>query len=70
MKGERIIGKCTLAEIRKEDGAQKYVYADTNEIEWLCGWNRPSNVFVGDTGIMVYVTTPSYGLSFFRKDKK
>ena len=65
--GDKVLGRCTLTEIRKEDGAQKYEY-DSGSIEWLMGWNRASNPRVGDTGTMVYVIGPNYGLPFFRRD--
>lgn len=67
-ESEKIVGRCTLVEIRKEDGAQRYEL-DDGRIEWLTGWPRASNVKVGDTGVMVYRSTPSYGLHFFRKDE-
>ena len=35
---------------------------------WLCGWNRPSNIKIGDVGTLEYRVTPSYGLWFFGKD--
>ena len=68
MKNEKVIGECTLKEIRKEDGAQLYEYNDGNT-EWLMGWNRASNVSVGDRGTMVLVHTSSFSLPFFRKIK-
>ena len=64
---ERVIGKCTLVEVRPGDYAQKYEYED-GKTEWLCGWNRASNVKIGDKGTMVYISSPSFGLPFFRKD--
>ena len=64
---DRLIGKCTLAEIRKADGAQKYLL-DNGEVEWITGWPRASNVSVGDRGKIVYRSTPSYGLHFFIKE--
>ena len=68
MEKEKVIGRCILVEIREGDYAQKYEY-ENGDVEWLSGWNRASNVKVGDKGLMVYRSTPSWGLSFFVKDK-
>ena len=65
---EKIIEGVTLVEKRKQDGAQLYRWGDgPNECMWLCGWNRPSNVSVGDKGRLVYRSTPNYGLYFFER---
>ena len=66
---EKVIGKCTLVEVRKPDYAQKYEYED-GKVEWITGWPRASNVKVGDKGTIVYRTGPSYGLMFFVRDKE
>ena len=48
-------------------GVQTYLRADGEE-EHLMGWNRASNVKVGDRGRLVYRTGRNYGLPFFEKD--
>ena len=68
MESEKVVGRATLIEKRKEDGAQKYELED-GKVEWITGFPWASNVKVGDTGVLVYRTTPSYGLVFFVKDK-
>lgn len=58
-----------LIEIRKEDGAQCYKDTD-GDLHWISGWNRASNIKVGDKGKLIYETHPSgsWGLHFFHKD--
>ncbi|MHC4071203.1 MAG: hypothetical protein ACYTGS_04085 [Planctomycetota bacterium] len=62
----RVIENVTLVEKRKGDGAQKYRWDDDPmHVVWLCGWNRATNVSVGDVGRLEYRTTPSSGLYWF-----
>ncbi len=60
--------RATLVEIRKEDGAQRYLSED-GETVWITGWPRASNVKVGDTGYLQLISATNYLLDTFRKDK-
>ena len=66
MARQQLIGEATL--VKMENGVQTYQYAN-GEKELIWGWNSASNVRVGDRGVMIYESTPSYGLPFFRKGK-
>jgi len=65
---KRVLGRATLVEVRKVDGAQKYEY-EGGKVEWITGRPRASNVKVGDTGVLEYRLGPSWGLIFFVKDR-
>lgn len=60
--------RATLMLIRDGDGAQQYLTA-AGETVWLSGFTRNPNARPGDTGVLRYHSTPSYGLYFFEPDK-
>jgi hypothetical protein len=62
-----LIIKVVLVEIRAVDYAQCYTDAD-GDFHWLTGWNKASNVKVGDRGVLIYESTNRYGLHFFHKE--
>lgn len=73
-----------LVEIRESDGAQRYEFPYTETMGkqfkppynsiWLTGFNRASDVKVGDKGVLKYESRScrgmKYGLYFFYKEKK
>jgi len=67
---DKIIENVTLIKVRKEDGAQCYTWPNCglNNV-WLSGYNRASNVKVGDKGRLEYRATKSTGLFWFAKEE-
>lgn len=68
----KVIENARLVEKRKQDGAQCYRWNDNPmDVLWLCGWQRASNVKVGDKGRLTYTVGPGnrYGMHFFEKYK-
>ena len=75
------INNVTLTEIRSVDYAQKYTFPFVDDLPgrykppcnvvWLMGWNRASNVKVGDKGKLVFKSgnrgSDEYSLFFFIK---
>ena len=67
----RIIKNVTLVEINPMDGTQKYSYGEEfDNVVFLSGIDRASNVKIGDVGQLVYTHTPSRGYYVFVKETK
>jgi hypothetical protein len=65
----KVINNVLLSEINPKNGTQKYVWGDdVTNVMYLSGFNRASNVKVGDRGKLVYKSTASSGLYWFSKD--
>ncbi len=60
-----------LIEIRKIDGAMLFEWDKPHPTLgcniWMCGWNRPSNISIGEIGELEYRKTPSHSLWWFIK---
>lgn len=68
-----VIQNVTLLQIRKQDGAMLFTWQKPNNHGdtqiWLCGWNRPCNVKVGDKGHLELRSRPNWLLHFFVKEE-
>ena len=79
-----MINNVELAEIRESDGAQRYTFPYVEGVSsqfkppcnsiWLTGFNRATDVKVGDKGVLKYESGSyrgtRYGLWFFYKEGK
>lgn len=70
-KTSKIIENVTLSEVNET--GQLYTWNEPHptigKSIWITGSNRAKNVKVGDKGRLEYISTPSYGLWFFKKEE-